>query len=315
MLAWLRRTEKRFAAGFAFNAPLLNAEEIGELALRVQRRRSPVTPGPEVAHRRLGDNRSVFRGTGMDYDESRPYQAGDDSRTMDWRLSARTGEAYVRLFREERRPATFILVDRRASMRFGTRVRLKITQAARAAAIAAFDAQRHQSAVAGLLLESTPHWLAESMGADAAFRFASAAARPAPPQHEALVEPSLNEILSQLSQLLVRGSRVWLISDFHDLSASSNALLLKLASEHQLRAVHVTDRAERELPSAGMLQLYPAKGGAAVKVDSGDAAVRERFSRASAEWHSQLQERFTALNIPYVRLQGETEALEQELPL
>lgn len=295
-------------------APLLDAVEIGELAQRLQRSPQQSSQRQDVAHRRLGESRSVFRGSGMDYDESRPYQAGDDPRTMDWRLTARAGEAYVKLFREERRPTTFILVDRRAAMRFGTRMRLKVTQAARAAAMAAFDAQRRQSAVAGLLLESSPHWLAESSGADAAFRFASAAARPALPQTGG-AEPALEVILSQLLQVLVRGSRVWLVSDFHDLSPSCSGLLLKLASEHQVRAVHVVDPAEMSLPAAGQLRLFPAGGGAAAEIDSGDPAATARFAETAAAYLAERQVRFASLNIPYVRLLTETDALERELPL
>jgi uncharacterized protein (DUF58 family) len=296
------------------DAPLLGPAEIAELAQRLQRTLRPSPARREVAHRRLGESRSVYRGSGMDYDESRPYQDGDDPRAMDWRLTARAGEPYVKLFREERRPSTFILVDRRAAMRFGTRTRLKVTQAARAAAVAAFDAQRRQSAVAGLLLESSPHWLAESASAEAALRFATAAARPAPPQSGA-TEPTLQAALSQLVPLLVRGSTLWLISDFHDLSPACSGLLLKLAGEHQVHAVQVVDPAELALPAAGPLRLSPAGGGVAADIDSGNATVRARFAEAAAARLAERQDRFAALNIPCVRLLSGTDALERELPL
>jgi len=313
--AWFRHSRRgRLVPGAALALPLLDPAEIGELAQRLQRTPPPSAHRQEVAHRRLGEHRSVFRGSGMDYDESRPYQGGDDPRAMDWRLTARAGEPYVKLFREERRPATFILVDRRAAMRFGTRGRLKVAQAARAAAIAAFAAQRCQSAVAGLLLESSPQWLAESAGADAAFRFASAAARPAPPQSGAS-EPTLEETLAQLAQLLVRGSTLWLISDFHDLSPACSGLLLKLASEHTLRAVHVVDAAEQALPAAGPLRLFPPNGGPPAEIDSSDPATSARFAEAAAVYLQERRERFSSLDIPYVRLLSETDALERELPL
>lgn len=297
----------------AIKAPLLDGQAIGELALRLQR--PAPSPGQlDVAHRRLGESRSIYRGSGMDYDESRHYLVGDDPRAMDWRLSARTGEPYVKLFREERRPATFIVVDRRRAMRFGTRTRLKITQAARAATLAAFDANRRQSAVAGVLLESEPLWLAEAAGDYAAFRFATEAARPAPPfAHTS--EPSLQTLLSQLVPSLLPGTTVWLISDFHDLTAASSGLLLQLAGEHQLYAVQVVDPAEEILPDAGPLQLFPPSGTAAAAVDSGDAATREAYAEVAAAHHDERKALFTSLNIPFVRLAGDTEALERELPL
>jgi uncharacterized protein (DUF58 family) len=262
----------------------------------------------------LGESHSRFRGSGMDYDESRRYQSGDDPRAMDWRLSARAGEPYVKLFHEERRPSTFILMDRRAAMRFGTRVRLKVAQAARAAALAAFDAERRHHALAGLLLEPHPQWLAESASAGAALRFATLAARPAPPVG-ADDAPTLEAALSQMAQLLVRGSTVWLISDFHDLTPSCSGLLLRLASEHQLRAVHVVDPAEEALPQAGALRLYPVDGAAPSDIDSFDAAERLRFAEAAAAYLAGRQALFTSLNIPYVRLPSDTEAVERELPL
>lgn len=308
LLAWRRR----ITTAAVVDTPLLGPGEIAELGQRLQRLPQPPASQREVAHRRLGESRSVYRGSGMDYDESRPYQTGDDPRAMDWRLTARAGEPYVKLFREERRPATFILVDRRAAMRFGTRTRLKVTQAARAAAVAAFDAQRRQSAVAGLLLEPSPQWLAESAGADSALRFAGAAARPAPPLSGA-AEPTLQDALSQLVPQLVRGSSLWLISDFHDLSPACSGLLLKLAGEHQVHAVHVLDPAELALPAAGALRLFSAAGGEAVEIDSGDAAVRTRFAEAAAAHLAQRRDRFAALDIPYVRLLTATEAVEREL--
>jgi uncharacterized protein (DUF58 family) len=315
LLAWFRRGwSGGFVPGASVAAPLLDPAEIGELVQRLPRSPPPSMHRQEVAHRRLGEHRSVFRGSGMDYDESRIYQSGDNPRAMDWRLTARVGEPYVKLFREERSPATFILVDRRAAMRFGTRVRLKVTQAARAAAITAFDAQRRQSTVAGLLLETSPRWLAESSGADAAFHFASAAARPAPPLNGAN-EPALEETLSQLAQLLVRGNTIWLISDFHDLTPSCNGLLLKLASEHELRAVHVVDAAEQELPSVGQLRLFPADGGPPANIDSSDPTTSAWFAEAAAAYLQERQDQFNSLNIPYVRLMTETDALERELPL
>ena len=84
-----------------------------------------------------------------------PTIAGDELRFMNWRATARTGEPHMKVFREERMPAVFIVVDRRQSMRFGTRKRLKVTQAVRAAAVTAFFARLRNAPVAGVLLEYT----------------------------------------------------------------------------------------------------------------------------------------------------------------
>jgi uncharacterized protein (DUF58 family) len=292
----------------AVDAPLLDAAEIAALAQRAGGAALP--PTREVEQRRLGEARSRRRGGGMDYEESRPFQPGDDARLMDWRLTARAGQPYVKIFREERRPLVFVLVDRRAAMRFGTRVRLKAAQAARAAALIAFAAQRRQAAIAGLLLEDSPHWLAPSATADAALHLAQAAARSAPPL-AADTAPGLRAMLSRLAESLPRGSELWLLSDFHDLDAGCRPLLLQLASEHQLRAVQVLDPAELALPLVPGLRLYPPGGGAGVAADAAAGA----YATAAAAWLEERRVLFSGLDIPYRLLLTDNEAIERELPL
>jgi uncharacterized protein (DUF58 family) len=92
----------------------------------------------------------------MDYDESRPYFPGDELRFMNWRVTARTGEPHMKVFREERKPSVFIVVDRRQNMCFGTRRRLKVSQAVRAAAVTAFDARLNQVCLILFMLPINP---------------------------------------------------------------------------------------------------------------------------------------------------------------
>ncbi len=296
----------------AVDRPLLDVAEILALAQRVGA--APSSATREVVHQRLGETRSVYRGHGMDFDESRPFLPGDDTRFMDWRLTARTGQPHVKVFREERRPTVFVLVDRRATMRFGTRVRLKVTQAARAATLIGFAAQRRQAAVAGCMLEQPPRWLAPSSTPDAPLRLAHAAARAAPPLASGDT-PTLAEVLALLACSLERGSELWLISDFHDLDASCEPRLLQLASEHQLRAVHVVDPAELSLPKhAGVLRLSPPHGGRAV-VLAADGEAARRFAEAAGAYQEARRALFRGLGVPYWCLLSDTDSIEQELPL
>jgi uncharacterized protein (DUF58 family) len=92
----------------------------------------------EVHDHHAGDWASRWLGRGLDFEESRLYSAGDDIRDMDWRTTARTGRAHLKIYREERQPLVHLVVDRGATMRFGTRRRLKVAQAARVAAVLAF---------------------------------------------------------------------------------------------------------------------------------------------------------------------------------
>ena len=144
------------------DAPLLDAEALRELAAQACGAPHECDTRKDVAQRATGDAPAVTRGYGGDYEESRTYQPGDELRFMNWRLLARTGVPFVKVFREERQPGGFVLIDRRASMRFGTRRRLKVTQAARVAAWCAFRWQRRRVAIGGLLLEQPLRWFPQT---------------------------------------------------------------------------------------------------------------------------------------------------------
>ena len=119
------------------DGPLLTPEEIVALIEQADALRHTRAHGREVFLRHPGDARSAHFGQGLDFEEVRAYQAGDDIRNMDWRTTARTGEPYLKVFREEHHPALHIVVDRGAGMRFGTTRQLKAAQAARVAILAA----------------------------------------------------------------------------------------------------------------------------------------------------------------------------------
>ncbi len=305
--AWLSRLAPSAARPVA--QPLLDAPAIMALFHQARQQTALATSQQDVAHRRLGDSRSVYRGAGLDYEESRPYQAGDERRFMNWRVTARTGELTMKVFREERKPGTFILLDRRCSMRFGSRRRLKVTQAVRAAALLAFSAQQQNMPVSGVVLENKPDWHGESHDPLAAFRLINAAARPCPPCQQASGAPSLVSVLKLLQAMLTPGSRVFLVSDFYDADQSIRPLLLGLAQQHRLTAIHIIDAAEQQLPDAGLLELYEADRQHSQLVDSSDPALRARFESQAAELLKQRQRLFTALGLGYLHLQTDTEAI------
>lgn len=296
------------------DAPLLDASEILDLLARLQGRKTP-QPGPDdVAHRQLGDARSAYRGQGLDFEESRAYQPGDDIRHMNWRLSARSGELQMKVFREERRPGVFILLDRRAAMRFGTRRRLKATQAARAAAIAAFAASRRNASVAGVVLQENPRWLEAAMGEAAAFELIRQAAAPCPPLDPATPEPGLGETLRQVQEQLIPGSTVYLISDFIDLSERHRPALLQLAAGNEVHAILVHDPAERHLPNAGRLRFLGPEGSDR-ELDTADDDLRRAYHAAAEAHFAQREGLLRGLGIGHYPLASDEDAVEEMIPL
>lgn len=266
----------------------------------------------------------------MDYDESRPYLAGDELRFMNWRLTARAGQPFMKVFREERKPGVFIVVDRRQAMRFGTRRRLKVTQAVRAAATIAFAAHRHNAPVSGVLLESTDatsvSWLPENSSEAGLYLFINAANRPCPPtgtvqenpprndssrmEANNTAEESLSHVIRLLIPMLAQGSRVVLISDFSDLDESSSSTLLELSMTHHLQAIQVIDPAEEKLPACGNLLLQSDEN-TVHNINSSDNKTADAYQSAAAAYLESKQALFQSLGIPYLALRTDEDAIEQ----
>lgn len=295
--------------------PLLNNDEILDLLMRVQNNKKARPHKHDISFRKIGDVRSVFRGNGMDYEESRQYQPGDDPRYMNWQLSARTGQHYMKVFREERQPGIFILVDRRHSMRFGSKQRLKITQAVRAAAIAAFTAQEKNFSIGGVIIDEDLEWFHENQNKQAVFDFIHQAARPALPAFDQgkNKEPDIKDVLRLMNEILTTGSKVYLISDFHDLDEESQSTLLQLSSLHEVHAIQISDKAEVELPHAGDVSLKIAASNKTYKINSNSRLEQNKFKTAANHFFSDKQQLFKNIAIHYQQVFTTDENIEQQI--
>jgi len=232
---------------------------LGELiALREEARRLDIAFRGKVLATRSGGHLSRFRGRGMEFDESRVYQPGDDVRNMDWRVTARAGTPHVKLFREERERPVWLLVDLGASMRFGTRVAFKSVIAARAAALLAWAAADKSDRVGGLVFDETRQFerrpAARTRGILPLLRALSEPAIPG--DHAGL--PGLSEAATHLVHLVRPGSLVFLVSDFVGISRQRSAWLAQLGAASEVVLVHVRDPLEEVAPPPA---LYPVTDG------------------------------------------------------
>lgn len=294
--------------------PLINSEEMLDLLLRVQGNKKIHQLKNDIAFRQIGDVRSIYRGHGMDYEESRRYQPGDDPRYMNWQLSARTGQHYMKIFREERQPGVFILMDRRHSMRFGTQQRLKITQAVRAAAIVAFSAQENNYSIGGVILDNDVEWFKENKSNQAAYNFIHQASRPAMPEFEQQIkEPNITDVLHILNEILTTGSIIYLISDFQDLEESSQSTLLQLSALHQIHAIQITDPAEVKLPNAGVVTLKSSASSKQQQINSSSLSQQENYQSAADEYFTVKKSLFENIAIPYQTILTTADELEQKI--
>ncbi|MHA6205155.1 DUF58 domain-containing protein [Dyella soli] len=203
---------------------------------------------------RSGEQVSRLYGRGMDYAESRAYQPGDDIRRLDWRLTARSGRLHTKLFQEEREGRLLILLDTHESMRFGTRVRFKSVQAARAAALAAWYAVRAGERVGVLAFGRGDQLLRPQAGTRGALALCGALA-----EWDAAVAPPGNEALSdallRARRLMHGANRVLLISDGLSCDGAARHRLLELSGKAAVRVLVVADALELAPPPPGRYPL------------------------------------------------------------
>lgn len=236
----------------------------------------------EIATNRLvdqgvaGDYHSVFRGRGMEFAEVRPYQPGDDVRTIDWNVTARMGIPFVKQYVEERDLTVFLAVDVSGSLNFGSRAILKREMAAEIAALLAFAAVRNQDRVgAALLSDRLELFLAPQRRRTHVLRLV----------REILERPArggtdLERGLAATLATLKRRSVLFFLSDF--VGAPCTSALKAAAARHDLVVVEIVDPRDLELPAVGPVVLADAETGRVALVD-GRRAAREHRERRQRE--------------------------------
>lgn len=219
-----------------------------------------------------GPAMSPLRGRGMEYAESREYSPGDDARHIDWRLTARTGRAHSKLFQAERERLSLIVCDTAAALYFGTRVRFKSVQAARAGAIAAWTAVRDGDRIAALRGSSREAPVAPAAGPRGALRVLDALSRwyAQAPQDDA----GLGFALDHATRLLRPGSRLVVLCDPSSLGGIPERRWPALTRHHEVIVLLLTDPLELDPPCA---PLAFAAGAARIGIDLDVEAVRARW--------------------------------------
>ena len=196
-----------------------------------------------------GAYRSMFRGRGMDFEEVRAYQPGDDIRRMDWRVTARSNRPHTKLFREERERPVLLCVDSGASMRFGTRVAFKSVQAIRAAALLGWAALENHDRVGSMIFANTePLETRPASGKRALLHCLHLLATASVSPPAAAEDAAFSEVLLRLRHLARHGCLVILISDFSGLDRAAEQHLSALAQHNEVLAIRIFDPLEAELP-------------------------------------------------------------------
>lgn len=269
-----------------------------ELIRRI--RKLEVTTRKAVSDLLAGQYHSVFKGRGMAFAEVRPYQPGDEIRTIDWNVTARMNDTFVKIFTEERELTVMLLVDLSASEEFGSRGRSKAEIAAEVAAQIAFSAIANNDRV-GLLLftDRVEKVIPPKKGRSHVLRVVSDILSFRPRGRGT----DLTTGLTYLSRVAKRRAVVFLISDF--LAQGYERSLRIAAQKHDLVPVVLSDPLERGFPSLGLVELEDPESGERWTVDAGDPRVRGQFARAMEAMRLERRRLFQKLKLDHVELQAE----------
>ena len=230
-----------------------------------------------------GEYRSAFRGRGIEFEEVREYQPGDDIRNIDWNVTARAGRPFVKQYVEEREMTVMILLDLSPSLACATPRGTKSRLAAEIAALLAFAATRSNDRV-GLMMFSDriERYIPPAKGSRHVQRLVAEMQQ----QASSGQGTDLAAALNYLERVQRRGAIVFVISDF--LAEDFHLPLAAATRRHDVVAISVSDPLDDELPAVGLLQVSDPETGARRLIDSGDAAVRMAYRNLAARRRAEI---------------------------
>lgn len=255
-------------------------------------RRIQITTSRIVTDVFAGEYQSVFKGRGMEFDEVRQYFPGDDVRSIDWNVTARTGEPYIKKFVEERELTVMLLLDLSRSGYFGTVNKLKRKLAAEIAAVLSFSAMQNNDKV-GLIAftDRVEKFVPPRKGLRHSLRIVREALYLEPQNRKT----DIALVLEYLARVSKRRTVTFIISDFYD---GGFEKLLNIANKrHDITAITITDPKEIELPKIGIISLSDPETGSEFLVDTSNPVIRRRFNEEAKKIFEERAKVFRRINI------------------
>ena len=244
-----------------------------------------------------GEYHSVFKGRGMAFAEVREYQPGDDVRTIDWNVTARMGDPFVKVFDEERELTVILMVDASASGDFGTVAQMKGEIGAEICALLAFSAIQNNDRV-GLIIftDEVELFIPPKKGKKHVLRVIRELLYFQPSGRSTNIDTALE----YLNRVTYRRSVVFLVSDFF---ASDYEKALRVANRrHDLVAIALEDPREYDLPAIGIVELEDAETGEGIMVDFGDSVVRDAFQKLTRKERDERDSLFRRMGLDAVNI-------------
>lgn len=244
-----------------------------------------------------GEYHSAFKGRGISFSEVREYQYGDDIRSVDWNVTARFNHPYVKVFEEERELTVMLLVDVSGSQEFGTRQMLKKNLITEVAAILAFSAIQNNDKVGVIFFsDKVEKFIPPKKNRKHILHIIRELIELKPESRQT----NFSEPLRYLTNAIKKRSIAFLISDFMGAPFTNS---LRIASnKHDVVALKVYDKTEKELPDVGLMRLKDAETGEERWVDTSSAAVRESYRAWQIKQEKEMENTFRQCGVDYTDL-------------
>ncbi|MCV2885400.1 DUF58 domain-containing protein [Aestuariibacter sp. AA17] len=260
-------------------------------------------PKQPIKARLAGAYMAKTKGRGMEFDEARHYQPGDDIRAIDWRVTARTGKTHTKLYREEKERPVFILVDLTQSMYFGTQLLMKSVQACHLAALFAWSANKRGDRIGGVIFNSSGHVECKPLSRQKAVLGFLHRLTEFYDKHDTQINDAiaLEEGLSRLRRLAHPGSLVYLISDFATHSERTHRHITQLSKHCEVIACTISDPFEHQLPESNVKQTVSITDGYVTKsLTLGDRNTAAQYQAQQEQKLSNLYSRFNQYQISHL---------------
>ena len=262
-----------------------------------------------------GSHRSPFRGRGMEFSEVRLYQAGDDVRSIDWRVTARRDKPHTKLFHEERERPVLIVCDQSISQFFGSKTTFKSVRAAQSAALLAWMAIEKGDRVGGIVFSDKGHHevkparsrksVMRLISVISEFNLALSVKAESEEREETNTIFTLNDALMETQRIAKPGTLIFILSDFLDFDATTKKHIQILSKHNNVAAIRNYDSLEMELPPPG---TYTVSNGSKISTfQPNSRAAIELYTEEITIFNQQLKQTMTNLRIPYIE-QNTTES-------
>ncbi len=270
-----------------------------------------LTPRMAIHSKLAGTYLAKSKGRGMEFDEVRHYQNGDDVRTIDWRVTARTGKVHTKLFREEKERPVFILTDLGDSMRFGSRLLFKSVQASHLAALIAWHVKQRGDKLGGLVFSNTQHIeLKPQSRSHGVLRYFHALTE-VHQQHSGNRGLTLDLALSQLRRLVRPGSLVYILSDFAAFSEAGLRHIRAIRQHNEVTCCPITDPLELALPANSSGLAAVTDGRQTGYIELGSRSIQQRYNSAQQQQQARLKQHISQLGCKWLPVSAAEPVLSQ----